>query len=181
MAAACLGMLTAQAQIQIGLDQLAPKAKETVDIKLDGAMLQLASKFLSAGKSDDDKFAKLINGLKAIAVKRFEFAQEGQYRPEDLDAVRAQLQAPGWAKIIGNRSGRETSEIYLKSDTGHITGLAILAAEPKELTVVDIEGAVDLNDLGDLAGRFGIPGNILPNANQKDSKDKGKDKTKGNQ
>jgi len=165
------------AQIQIGLDQLAAKAKESTDITLDGAMLQMASKFLAGGKSDDSKAKNLLANLKAITVKNFEFAQEGQYRQEDLDPIRAQLKAPGWAKIIGNRSDTESSEIYTKSDGARITGFAILAAEPKELTVVYIEGTLDLADLAQLGGRFGIPPGVVPDGKGK----RNKDKTKGDQ
>jgi hypothetical protein len=43
------------AQIQINLDGLAPKAKESVEITLDSSMLQMAGKFLSSRKSDDAK------------------------------------------------------------------------------------------------------------------------------
>jgi hypothetical protein len=167
------------AQLQIGLDQLAAKAKESTDITLDGAMLQMAGKFL-AGKADDSKAKSLLSNLKAISVKSFEFAQEGQYRQEDLDPIRAQLKAPGWSKIIGNRSEKESSEIYTRTDGNgtRVTGFAILAAEPKELTVVYIEGSIDLADLAQLGGRFGIPADAIPGAK---GKGKGKDKTKGDQ
>ena len=36
-------------------------------------------------------------------------------------------------------------------------GLAILAAEPKELTVVNIIGIIDIEKLSKLEGQFGIP------------------------
>jgi hypothetical protein len=167
------------AQIQIGLDQLASKAKETVDITLDGAMLQLAGKFFSGSKSDDSDSSKaknLLSNLKAISVKNFEFAQEGQYRQEDLDPIRAQLKTPGWSKILSDHSDKETSEIYTKSDGTRITGFAILAAEPKELTVVYIEGTLDLADLAQLGGRFGIPAGVVPDGKGKRNKDKKGDK-----
>jgi hypothetical protein len=35
--------------------------------------------------------------------------------------------------------------------------VSILASEPKELTVVNIAGPVDLDSLADLGGHFGIP------------------------
>jgi hypothetical protein len=45
----------------------------------------------------------------------------------------------------------------MKLDDDHIGGLVILAAEPKELTVVDIVGSISLEDLSALGGHFGIP------------------------
>jgi len=171
------------AQIQFGsLDQLASKAKENVDITLDGPLLQMAGKFLSGGNKSDDnpdaqKIKNILANLKAISVKSFKFAGEGEYRQDDLDPVRAQLKAPGWSKVIGNRNEKESSEIFTKFDGSHITGFAILAAEPKELTVVYIEGTLlDLADIAKLGGRFGIPNGVIPDAGKKS-----KDKTKGDQ
>jgi hypothetical protein len=160
------------AQIHIDLDGLASKAKESVEITLDSSMLQMAGNFLSSGKSDDAKVKSLISGLKAITVRSFEFAQEGQYRPEDLQPIRDQLRAPGWSKVVGvdNKANRETSEIYTKTDQGKIVGVAILSAEPKELSVVYIEGTIDLAGLASLSGNFGIP--PIPIPDQKKTKGK---------
>jgi hypothetical protein len=161
------------------LDPLAAKAREAADITLDGATLQMAGRFLAGGgaKSDKNPDAKgvqnLLANLKGITVRHFEFAQEGQYRQEDLDPIRTQLRAPGWSKIIGERNEHESSEIFTKTDNNNgaprVTGFAVLAAEPKELTVVYIEGAIDLADLSKLGGQFGIPANLIP-----DGKGKGK-------
>ena len=38
-----------------------------------------------------------------------------------------------------------------------ISGLAVLATQPKELTVVNIIGPVDLSKLSELEGQFGVP------------------------
>jgi hypothetical protein len=167
------------AQLQINLDGLAEKAKESVDITLDSNTLQLAGKFLSSPKKTGDAAVqKLISGLKAIVVKNFEFAQEGQYRQEDLQPIRAQLRAPAWSRIVSSKSGGESNEIYTKSEQGQIVGLAILAAEPKELTVVYIDGAIDLGSLSELGGRFGIPPNVIPGTNLVPGKNKEKPKGK---
>lgn len=38
-----------------------------------------------------------------------------------------------------------------------MTGVAILASEPKSFTVVNIAGPVDLDALSQLGGHFGVP------------------------
>ena len=38
-----------------------------------------------------------------------------------------------------------------------VSGLAVLATDPKELTVVNIVGPIDLEKLTQLEGQFGIP------------------------
>ena len=166
------------AQLRItGLEGLASKAKESVDITLDSNLLQMAGGFLAAGADKDkDKDAKalkdLLGGLKGIIVRSFEFNEPGQYRMEDLEPIRAQLRTPGWSKIISTQSKDEISEIYTRMDQGKVAGFAIIAAEPKELTVVAIDGAIDLKDLSKLGG-LGIPSNLIP-GQEKSKQDDGK-------
>jgi len=38
-----------------------------------------------------------------------------------------------------------------------ITGLAVLSIEPREFTVVNIVGPIDLDKLSKLEGQFGVP------------------------
>jgi len=52
---------------------------------------------------------------------------------------------------------RENVEIYTDMRGEAIAGLVIISAEPRELTVVNIVGPIDLDRLADLEGKFGIP------------------------
>jgi len=162
-----------------GLDGLASKAKATVDITLDSNMLQMAGGFFTGNDKGKDaaQLKELLAGLKAITVRSYEFKEEGQYRREDLDPIRAQLRAPGWSKIVSVTEEKELTEIYMRTDQGKVAGFAIIAAEPKELTVVAIEGSINLNDLSKL-GALGIPSIPIPNQdkdrNDKDRNKKGK-------
>jgi len=147
-----------------GLDGLASKAKESADITLDSNLLQMAGGFLaSAGKDskDADSLKTLLSGLKAITVRSFKFGEPGQYRMEDLEPIRAQLRSPGWSKVISSQSKEQMSEIYTRIEQGKIVGFAIVAAEPKELTVVAIEGSINLNDLSKLKA-LGVPSIPVP-------------------
>jgi len=159
-----------RAQLKINLDSLTAKAKESVDVSLDGSLLQVAGKFLSADKSDDAKAKELISKLKGIYVRSFEFEKEGQYSQSDLDPIRAQLQAPGWSRIINVREKDEGAEIHLKTEGGRAAGLAIIAFEPRELTVVYIVGPIDLSQLSGLEGHFGIPAVSVPAPKKKATK-----------
>jgi hypothetical protein len=150
---AIAGILSAQ-KLELKLDALAARAADTVDVQLDANMLQFAGRFLS-GEGDQAKAKKMLSGLKGIYVRSFEFKNEKEYAVSDVEAIRAQLKAPAWTRIAGITSTKdgETTEIFMHKDGG----LAIIAAEPKELTVVNIVGPIDLDALSDLGGHFGVP------------------------
>src|SRR5882724_11972640 len=121
------------------------------------ARLQLTAKFF--GNEPDEKEIKaVISGLKGIYVKNFEFEKEGEYTTADVDSIRSQLRGSAWTKIVGVVSKREGNiEVYLMMTNGEISGLAVLSVAPKELTVVNIIGPVDIAKLATLEDQFGIP------------------------
>jgi len=156
------GTATASAQnarIQTSqLDALTAKASETVDVNIDESLMQMTAKFLSSKDPDEAKVKDLVNGLKGIYVRSFEFETEGQYSVADLESIRSQLRNPAWAKIVNINSKKEGSvEVYLMHTAGQISGLAVLATDSKEITIVNIVGPVDLEKLSDLEGNFGVP------------------------
>jgi hypothetical protein len=141
------------------LEPLAKKASEVVDVNLDGTLLKLASKFMTA--EDDQEGLEIIKNLKGIYVKNFEFDKPGEYSQADVEAVRGKLQTPFWSRIVTAQSKHEgeTTEIYIMtaSDGGTVLGMAIIDTEPKELTVVNIVGPIDIDKLSALEGKMGIP------------------------
>jgi hypothetical protein len=140
------------------LDRLADKASKVADVTLDGSLLKIGAKFLSADDPDQAKIKKLVAELKGVYVKTFTFEKEGEYSEADITSIRKQLQSPGWSRIVGVQSKKdgENAEVYLK--TGEPGGgLAIICANPKELTVVNIVGKIDLDELSELGGSLGVP------------------------
>ena len=45
----------------------------------------------------------------------------------------------------------------MRNENGKVSGVAILASEPRQLTVANLVGNVDLDSLADLGGHFGLP------------------------
>src|SRR5580704_12856477 len=68
------------------IDKLSTKAKETVEVNMDGPMLRWASKFLSAEDPDEQKAAKLVANLKGIYVRSYEFDKEGAYTSAEVES-----------------------------------------------------------------------------------------------
>jgi hypothetical protein len=162
-----LAVAPLSAQIRMNaLDGLASKAKESVEVTLDPDTLKLAVGFLGNKGKDDAQAKAMLEGIKSVTVRAFEFDQAGQYRMEDLEPIQAQLRAPGWSRIINIKDGGDVVEVYTRTDQGKMAGLAVIAAEPKELVVVAIDGNIDLATLAQLGGQFGIPdvSNLIPGA-----------------
>ncbi len=158
-----LGMIaTAAAQeikLPANLDQLAAKAKNVVDVTMDGPLLQLAGRFLSDKDPDEARAKRMVGNLKGIYVKSLEFDGPGEYQASDVDQIRAQLKSPGWTRVVGVRSKKdgENAEVFLKTDGSTIGGLVVLVADPTELTIVNIVGQINPEDLRNLGGHFHIP------------------------
>lgn len=153
-------VLAQEARLDIShLDKLAARAAETVDVTLDEKLLQLASRFINSNNPQEANVKELIAGLKGVYVRVFEFEKPGEYAPADLEAIRAQLRAPGWTRIVGVISRREGQnvDVHLRLQGNDVIGLAIIASEPRELTLVNIVGPIDLEKLSRLQGQFGIP------------------------
>jgi uncharacterized protein DUF4252 len=152
--------ITANAQgarLQIDqLDSLANRASETVDVKLDERLMLTAAKIFS--EKDDADIKEILKGLKGIYVKSFEFDKEGQYSQADVESVMSQLRGGAWSKVVGVKSRNgDNVEVYLMMQGDQIQGMAVISAEPKEFTVVNLVGPVNLEKLSKLEGQFGVP------------------------
>jgi len=151
------------ARLQIDhLDTLFPKAAETIDVRVDGSLLQIASKFLDKSKTNEAQVKEILNVLKGVYVKGVEFDKEGEYSEQDVESIRQQLNAPGWSRIAGVRSRRdhENVEVFLMLANGVIEGVGVLITDPKQLMVVNVVGPIDPEKISELRGSFGIPGNL---------------------
>ena len=141
------------------VEKLSSTAKETVEVKMDGPMLRWASKFLSAEDPDEQKAAQLVQNLKSIYVRNFDFDNEGAYSSAEVEALRSQFGPPVWSRVVGVRSERngENVDVYFKLENEKMAGIVIISAEPRELTFVNIVGPIEVDQLADLGGEFGIP------------------------
>lgn len=141
------------------LDALANRASETVDVKLDEHLMQSTAKLFSGKDPDDADIRELLRNVKGIYVKSFTFEKENEYLPSEVDSVMTQLHRDGWNKIVGvtSKKQNENVEVYLMTVAGEITGLAVISMNPKDLTVVNIVGPINLEKLTQLEGSFGVP------------------------
>jgi hypothetical protein len=160
-----IGLLPVLAAAQAGklvipdFGDLAKKATSSVDITLDGDMLKSASHLMGGGggrNPNDTDVSGLVAGLKAITVRSFMFDRPDMYSQQAVEGVLAQVEVPGWRKVVSVRQKGERVEIHMRenADDG---GLLIVSEEPTELTIVNIAGKISLDQLRQLQGHMGVP------------------------
>ncbi len=138
---------------------LESKATETVSISLDAPLMRLAASFLDSRKPEDAATQQLISSITGVYVRSFTFRDELAYPRAEVDALHQQLVAPAWTSFmhVKNRKDRTDVEIFVALDGTTTKGVAIVAIEPREFTIVNLVGSIDLKKLHDLEGHFGVP------------------------
>jgi hypothetical protein len=139
---------------------LSKKATQSVDISLDPSLLHLASGVINSDASGNDAAVNgVIQGIRGIYVRSYTFDKPGEYSKADVKSVEAQLLAPGWQPIVSTHDLKQGNnvDIYILRNGNRTDGVAIIAADPRQLTIVNIVGSIDLAKLAHLQGQFGVP------------------------
>ena len=130
---------------------ISTQAQETGRINLQ-SLDKLASKAVEVVHKEE----KTKDGNSMLYARCFEFENTGAYKESDLREIRAQLQRTGWSLLAKvneknqNSQQNETAEIYVFGRTAgsDIYGaMTIIAAEPKELAVVNIVGQGNIAEM----------------------------------
>src|SRR5688500_8479348 len=142
----------------ISIEHLVAKASRTIDVNVDERLMKMAAKLLSDKDIEEKEIKQLVAGIKGIYVKSFEFEADGQYTTADVESIRAQVRAPLWTRLLNVTSKKDgILDVYLSMTGDIVNGLAVIATDDREFTVVNIVGPVDINKLAKLEGQFGIP------------------------
>jgi len=121
---------------------------------------------------------QVLSGLNKVQVHHFEFKQDHVYSQTELDSLRSQLTSAEWHQMVQVRDhdAHENVDIYCAVDNNKITGMVILAAEPREFTLVNLTGEIDPNQIAALRRNFvahghGISEVALANPDESDSRE----------
>ncbi len=142
------------------LSSLETKARDVVEVNVDGKLLELAKRVTAKVKDEDaKKVAAAITGLRGIYVRVYNFEKENEYNMADIDQIRAQLTGPGWEKLANVRSRKNNQKIDIHTMfTGDkMDGVAVVLSENKSVAVVNVIGMIDIEMLVELSGKLNIP------------------------
>jgi hypothetical protein len=166
MLATRLASAAVPGQLQLpSFDSLTGKSIQSVNVTLDSTLLGLATSFLDSNNPDDAAAKQVVSGLRGIYVRSYTFNEDFAYPTADVEMVRKQLVAPAWQRLVQVHSKEQANvDIYISVDRGRANGLAIISSDPREFTIVNIVGSIDLQKLHQLEGKFGVPKLQLPSA-----------------
>jgi hypothetical protein len=142
------------------LELLETKARDVVEINIEGKMLDLAKRVLvKVNDPEAKKVGQAISGLKGIYVRVYTFANENEYNMADVDEIRAQLNSPGWERLANVRSKRNNQKIdvFTMFTGDQMSGVAVVVSEAKSVALINVIGPIDIDLLAEMSGKMNIP------------------------
>jgi hypothetical protein len=160
------------ALLKLDLGDLASKAKESVNIHIDKNTVDWAMQGLKSKEGDTEELREIMKDLDGITVQSLEF-EKNEKAPtveELLGAARGviqELDQPQWQSVINvtEKHAQRTQIVRIslyKNAAGKVGGLAVLAVEPGQITLVNIAGNIKLDQLGAIGKALGKPGMFGP-------------------
>ena len=138
---------------------LAGKATETVNISLGPWLLHMAGAFIDDKDEDAAATKHLLAGIHSIQVRSYQFPTDFAYSSADIDSVRKQLSGPGWSQLmqVHHRDKSENVDMYILVENNLTKGFALISSEPRQFTIINIVGSINIDDLPKLEGRLHRP------------------------
>lgn len=142
------------------LNQLENRARDVVEVNIEGKLLDLAKRVLvKVNDPESKKVGQAISGLKGIYVRVFNFENENEYNIADVEEIRSQLQSPGWERLANVRSKKNNQkvDVYTMFTGDTMSGVAVVISEAKSVALVNVIGPIDIDLLAELSGKMNIP------------------------
>lgn len=129
---------------------LESKAKVCVNISLGPWLLHAAGLFLDDTQEPDAAAVKkLLGEVQSVQIRSFQFDTDSAYSQADVEAVRRQLNGPGWTSLVKthDRNSGKDVDMYMLIQNEQTRGFALIASQPREFTIINIVGSINLSDL----------------------------------
>jgi len=137
----------------------AGKATESVNISLSPWLLRMAGAFIDEKDEDSAATKHLLAGIKSIEIRSYQFATDFAYSAADIDGVRSQLSGPGWNQLmqVHHRDQSEDVDMYVLIENNVTKGFALVASQPRQFTIINIVGSINVEDLPKLQSHLHLP------------------------
>jgi hypothetical protein len=133
------------------LGDLKEHATESVDITLGAFPLHFAASLMDDRDGDSAEVRKALKAVKSVQIRSFRFDTDFACSRADLGALHSQLSQPGWSRLVqAHKRNHEDVDVYVALEDQVIRGIAIVACQPREFTIINIVGTVDIDQLARL-------------------------------
>ena len=144
------------------LNGLDAAAHDSVEVNVDGKLLELAKRVtVKINDPQARQVAQAISGLKGIYVRVYNFAKDNEYNVADVDALRSELNGPGWERLANAKSkaNNQKVDVYTMFTGDKMDGVAVIVSDARSVVVVNVIGMIDIEALIELTqtGKFNIP------------------------
>jgi len=137
------------------LADLREHATESVDITLGAFPLHLAAWLMDDEDKDSAEVKKTLQAVKSVQIRSYKFDTDQSCSRADLGALHAQLAQPGWTRLVEeHKRDHEDVDVYVTLEDHVVRGLAVIACQPREFTIVNIVGTIDVDQLARLQRHF---------------------------
>ena len=138
--------------------ELKAAATDSVDLTFGPSLLGMVGWLMDDHDPDSANLKKTVQGLRSVQIRSYHFKEDFVYPKADLDALRAQLSQPGWSQLVKVRDrNKENVDIYIALENRTIHGLTIIASGLRELTIVNVVGTVNLEQIEGIRKTFASP------------------------
>lgn len=129
-----------------------------VMVNIGGMLLSL----VGIATRDDPETSAMLSGLKGVRINIY--STEGQMAPamEQVNHVKGMLKAANWEPIVQVNEDGEQVQIFMKADDEGMQGLTIMAVDGEEAVFLNILGAIDPTQVGQLMEKFDVDVNVKP-------------------
>jgi hypothetical protein len=110
-------------------------------------------------RSSEPEFSGMLDAIQLLRVLHLDFsAQPPDRASADISKLFQSLSSGKWETLVRNRDADRTLHIAVQTDgEGIVHALVILTALDTALTVVNLVGAIDLDQLTRMGSQFNIP------------------------
>lgn len=140
-------------------NHLQERATDVVDITIGSLPLGIVGKLLRADDPQEAPTKRLLQGLKSVTVRSYEFDSDFVYSRSDIASIRSQLRSPIWSQLaqVRNSTNHEDVDVYIAHDSDKVTGFALIVTEPRKFTILNIVGAIEPEEVAMLQSRLQLP------------------------
>lgn len=128
----------------------------TLEVQIGESMIGLVA---SGAEKDNPEFARVLRKLKQVRSFSFDLAGSPRNKTDQyLEQLNTKLVNDQWEIVYRMREPEATANIYMKTVDGNVTGMTIYSIDRHDqVIVVNLVGNISLEDISELAERFGLP------------------------